>query len=396
MGEFVMPSLGADMDEGTLVEWLVKEGDVVAKGDIVAVVDTTKSAIEVEVFEPGVVEKILVEPGTTVPVGTPLALLGAGEPAEGAAGAQAAEGAAAGPSEEPPSEEPPPVGEEPAAASEPVVASPIVRHLAHEKGVDLHEIVGTGPDGVITREDVAAVARAAAPAETEPSPEPAAAGVPASRPVTTSAGRAPGGGRVAASPLARRVAAELGVDLGTVEGTGARGAVLVADVRQAAAGTTAAAEPPTATKRATAGATGSKRAEKPDTSAKEAATKRAAAMRATIANLMARSKKEIPHYYLRTTVDFYAADAFIRRYNDGRPVAERLLPAAVMLKAAAVAVRKVPEVNGFFVDGAFQRSEHVHLGVAVSLRGGGLVAPAIHDADTLPLPELMAALKDYK
>ncbi len=117
-------------------------------------------------------------------------------------------------------------------------------------------------------------------------------------------------------------------------------------------------------------------------------------MRTTIANLMARSKKEIPHYYLRTTVDFHAADDFVRRYNEGRPVSERILPAALLLKAAALAVRKVPEMNGFFTDGAFDRRDGIHLGVAISLRGGGLVAPAIHDTDTLALPELMAALKD--
>ncbi len=83
MADFVMPSLGADMDEGTLVEWLVKAGDVVHRGDIVAVVDTTKSAIEVEVFVDGVVEQLLVDPGTTVPVGTPLARLTASPTPDG-------------------------------------------------------------------------------------------------------------------------------------------------------------------------------------------------------------------------------------------------------------------------------------------------------------------------
>jgi pyruvate dehydrogenase E2 component (dihydrolipoamide acetyltransferase) len=117
-------------------------------------------------------------------------------------------------------------------------------------------------------------------------------------------------------------------------------------------------------------------------------------MRQTIANLMARSKREIPHYYLQETVDAAAADAFVRRYNAQVDLSQRILPAVVLLKAAALAVRAVPEMNGFVVDGRFERSEHVHLGVAVSLRGGGLVAPAIHDADTLPLPELMARLKD--
>ncbi len=408
MGEFVMPSLGADMDEGTVVEWLVKEGDVVAKGDIVAVVDTTKSAIEVEVFEPGVVERILVEPGTTVPVGTPLALLGAaaptGEP----------------PSEEPPSEEPPSamilekrhaheppdsrfskiIGEGGATdegrVAEPAVASPIVRHLAHERGVDLTALAGTGPDGVITREDVMAAAEAA------PSAQPATQAASETGPTRSAVSK---GGRVAASPLARRTAVELGVELSTVEGSGARGAVTVADVRRAASDAAAAGAAPaekaaasTAPQRKHAAAEKAPR-RKPapsekDDSPKAAAKKRAAAMRSTIASLMARSKKEIPHYYLRTTVDFSAADGFIRRYNEGRPVSERLLPAAVMLKAAALAVRKVPEVNGFFTDGGFERSDHVHLGVAVSLRGGGLVAPAIHDADQLELADLMARLKD--
>jgi pyruvate dehydrogenase E2 component (dihydrolipoamide acetyltransferase) len=117
-------------------------------------------------------------------------------------------------------------------------------------------------------------------------------------------------------------------------------------------------------------------------------------MRQTIAALMARSKREIPHYYLQQTVDLAAADEFVRNHNAEADVSARILPAVLMLKAAAVAVHAVPEMNGFMVDGEFRRSERVHLGVAVSLRGGGLVAPAIHDADTLSLPALMAALKD--
>jgi pyruvate dehydrogenase E2 component (dihydrolipoamide acetyltransferase) len=375
MTEFRMPSLGADMDEGTVVEWLVKVGDTVKRGDIVAVVDTTKSAIEVEVFSDGVVEKILVEPGTTVPVGTPLALLDDGTAAAPEPAPEAgpeAEPAAATPSE---------------PSAEPHVASPIVRHLAHEKGVDLSQVTGSGPEGVITRADVEAAA-----ASPPPPPPPRA-------------------GRAAASPLARRTAAELGIDLATVPGTGAQGAITEADVRRAAAagsagtpGAEAASGPETllthegapSVENVSSPGGAQEPAAVPDAGAGRAskARQRAAAMRVTIANLMARSKKEIPHYYLRTTVDFSAADDFVRRYNVDRPVSERLLPAAVLLKAAAVAVRKVPEVNGFFMDGEFQRSQSVHLGVAVSLRGGGLVAPAIHDADTLELPELMARLKD--
>jgi pyruvate dehydrogenase E2 component (dihydrolipoamide acetyltransferase) len=117
-------------------------------------------------------------------------------------------------------------------------------------------------------------------------------------------------------------------------------------------------------------------------------------MRQAIGALMARSKKEIPHYYLQTTVDLDHALTWLEAENAQRGVGARILPAALLLKAAALAARAVPDMNGFFVDGTFTPSEHVHLGVAVSLRGGGLVAPALHDTDQLPLPELMERLKE--
>jgi pyruvate dehydrogenase E2 component (dihydrolipoamide acetyltransferase) len=117
-------------------------------------------------------------------------------------------------------------------------------------------------------------------------------------------------------------------------------------------------------------------------------------MRRAIAALMARSAREIPHYHVASTVDLSVAVAWLCRTNDSRPPPERLLPAALLLKASALATREVPELNGFWVDGGFRPSDAVHLGVAVSLRGGGLVAPAIHDADHLGIDELMAALRD--
>jgi len=117
-------------------------------------------------------------------------------------------------------------------------------------------------------------------------------------------------------------------------------------------------------------------------------------MRAAIGALMARSKREIPHYYLRTTIDLATSMAWLRERNAERGVEQRLVPAVLLLKAAALAAREVPEVNGFYVDDHYEPSEHVHLGVAVSLRGGGLVAPAIHDADRLDLGALMVGLKD--
>jgi pyruvate dehydrogenase E2 component (dihydrolipoamide acetyltransferase) len=276
MGEFRMPSLGADMEAGTIVEWRVQPGDTVHRGDIVAVVDTEKSDIDVEVFEDGVVEELLVAPGIEVPVGTVLARIAADAPAATA---------------------PPPP-----------------------------------------------------PALAPPGPEAA--------------------GFVRASPRARREAAERGVDLGALAGSGPGGAVVATDLDGTAP--PAAPSPPPAT---------------------PPADDRQASMRHAIGSLMARSKREIPHYYLATTIDFGPAAAWLLERNAARSVTDRVLPAALLLKATALAAREVPVMNGHFADG-FVPAGTVHLGVAVALRGGGLVAPAIHDADGLTLDELMARLRD--
>jgi pyruvate dehydrogenase E2 component (dihydrolipoamide acetyltransferase) len=349
MAEFRMPSLGADMDEGVLLEWLIHPGSAVRKGDIVAVVDTSKAAVDVECFDDGVVQELLVQPGTRVPVGAVLATIATvpsgppqpppstavGAPAATAVAAPA--GTRAGP--------PAPDGRSPEA-------SPLVRRLAAARHVDLRSVHGTGVGGRITHADVERAA--AAPTET----------------------------RRRVSPLARRLARELGVDLTTVTGSGPDGAIEAGDVRRASTGSRPApaaktAPPPTA---AAAG--------RADASA------RAAAMRATIATLMARSAREIPHYHLTETIDLTAALGWLRRENRRLPVPRRLVPAALLLKAAARAAKAVPELNGFWVDDGFAPAPAVHLGVAISLRGGGLVAPAIHDAADLDLPDLMAKLKD--
>jgi len=117
-------------------------------------------------------------------------------------------------------------------------------------------------------------------------------------------------------------------------------------------------------------------------------------MRKAIAAAMARSKREIPHYYLQHSIDLEAATTWLAEANAERTPPERLLMAALFVKATALALKQYPEFNGHFVDGRMERSESVHLGVAVAIRGGGLIAPAIHDADTLDVGSLMAALKD--
>lgn len=377
-----MPSLGADMERGKVVEWLVEPGDYVHRGDLIAEVDTEKTVMEVESFEEGIVAEFLVELGETVPVGTPIARI-TGTPADGARVAPAVAPAAAaahpeqtrGPEsvrtpqpvrERPPAHEPEPVGR----------ATPPIRHLAHQLGVDVEHLHGTGRHGAITRADVEAAA------------ESSAAPVPPAAPTPT-------GGRVRSSPRARRLAAELGVNLADVGGTGSGGAVTEADLRRAAEAVAPASAPPSvpAPRAAPAAASRAPTTDRRTTTTAEAA-ERVASLRRAVGTLMARSKREVPHYYLSTTIDLGAAMDWMQRVNADRPIATRLVPAALLLAAAAKAAKEVPDVNGFFVDGAFQPSPAVHLGVAVALRGGGLVAPAIHDADALALDELMERLRD--
>jgi pyruvate dehydrogenase E2 component (dihydrolipoamide acetyltransferase) len=166
------------------------------------------------------------------------------------------------------------------------------------------------------------------------------------------------------SPLARRRAAELGVDPATVTGTGDDGIIEGADIERAAA---AKSTPPPAP---------------------------GDAMRRAIAAAMAKSKREIPHYYLQARIDMSRALAWLEAENQKRPITGRLLPAVLLLKAVARSLRDVPALNGFWKDDRVQLASGVHLGFAISMKGGGLVAPAIHDVDGLTIDEIMAALRD--
>lgn len=170
--------------------------------------------------------------------------------------------------------------------------------------------------------------------------------------------------RLMVSPAARELARTMNVDLTAVKGTGPEGAITREDVEHAAK---AAAPSP---------------------------ADRAARMRQAIAAAMSRSKREIPHYYLATTIDLHTALAWLSERNTARPVTERLLPGVLLLKAVALALREVPELNSVWAADRVVRSEAIHVGAAISIRQGGLVAPAIHDTDRLSLDELMQKLQD--
>jgi pyruvate dehydrogenase E2 component (dihydrolipoamide acetyltransferase) len=280
-----MPKLGADMTAGKLVAWRVKPDDVVSRGDIVAEVETDKGVIEVEIFTNGVIDQLLVPPGTVVPVGTALARL--------------------------------------------------------------RESVGSeSPTERIPVPSPRVPAEAPAPSPMPPTP-------PAVPP------------RLRASPAARELAQTLGIDLGTVTGTGAGGAITREDVQRASV--TAATGPPIT---------------------------RADRMRQAIAAAMTRSKREIPHYYLSATIDLHTAITWLAERNGKRSVAERVLPGVMLLKAVARSLREVPQFNALWVGDRAVPSEAIHLGVAIHLRDGGLVAPAIHHTDQLSLDELMQKLAD--
>ena len=294
-----MPALGADMESGKVVEWRVKPGDRVKSGDVVAIVETHKGAIDVECFLDGVIDD-LVEVGVDLQVGAVLARVHA-------------------------------VGE-------------------------------------------AVPAPTAAPTPA-PTPAPTAAPRASSPPSLEAVARE--SGRASVSPAARRRAQELGLDADGLHGTGVDGAVTLADVELAAAQPRAPAPP---------AAAAAPRLPKGGFDA--------AQMRQAIAAAMGRSKREIPHYYLSSTIDFAAAQAWLDAYNAPRDPAERLLPATLLLKASARALVEVPQLNGFYEDGSFRAGPGVHIGWAIALRGGGLVAPAIHDVDRLTLPQVMTALRD--
>ncbi len=323
-----MPSLGSDMEAGTLVEWLKQPGDEVHRGDIIAVVETQKGAIEVEIFEDGVLDGLLVELGTEVPVGAPMAYVRS----PGEAEAEKLEETAGEVGTSPltlPTLAP---GSPPSPQGEGISAAPEFTPLLGER---------EGP--------------AAKPCEGEGVAPPSPA-MDARRPT--------------ASPAARRLAAEKGVDLSTVSGSGPGGAIVTTDVLAGAK-----PAPPVSRKQRGKGLD-------------------FAEMRKAIASAMARSKREIPHYYLSTTIDLRAATDWLEAANAERPPTERILPPILLMKATALVLKKMPEFNGFHSDDRFMPSEHVHLGTAVAIRGGGLIAPAIHDADRLGLDALMAALRD--
>ena len=302
MSIFKMPSLGADMESGTLMEWKVKEGDTVKKGQVIAEVESNKGVIDVEIFEDGVVDKLPVEPGTSCDVGTPIAVIvGESETAE----------ALESQLKSSPEKE---TKEKVSEAEKPV----------KQKTEAQHKTVKT---------EAKKTSKSAAAQE------------------------------IKISPAARKKAEELGVDL---EALAARteGKIGTAEVEAAA---------------------------KAGTQKKRGGSD---SMRMAIAAAMSRSNAEIPHYYLSTSINMTPALEWLAKQNEKRSIKERILPAALTIRAVVKALQAVPELNGFWREDGLEISEAINPGVAIAMRKGGLVTPALLNAQEMDLDGTMKAFHD--
>jgi len=327
-----MPKLGFDMAEGTLVRWVKAEGENVAKGEVLAEIETDKATVEVESSFSGVMARHLVNQGDIVPVGTPIAIIAQpGEkiemPGEGTPLSEA----------RPAEQKPQPAGEagEPAveqkpegapvlAADERIKASPLARRVARETGIDLSRVKGSGPGGRIVRSDVEAAAQAAKKAL------PAAA--PAALPTAAPAKPAP-----APVPLAPLAAGALEAPADEVV--------------------------------------------------------KVSRLRAAIGRRMVESKTQIPHFYVTRTYKFEKLMELRSQLNAYLPDDQKLTVNDFIIKAVALTLRQFPNVNASLKDGEIIRHGHINIGSAVSIEGG-LMTVVVRDADMKPLRLISSEMRE--
>ena len=324
--EIKMPALSPTMEEGTLAKWLVKEGDTVKSGDILAEIETDKATMEFETIDEGTVQKILVPEGTDgVKVGAAILVL-AGEDEDASAPAPKADAA--------PAAKPAPVAE---PQKEPEVA------------------------------------KAAAPAPAAPKAAPAAAA----------------GDRVKASPLARRIAEQKGVDISAVNGSGPNGRVVKADVEGAQPG---AAKPAAASAAAPAPVAAAAPAPAPEGVPSE--TVKLSNMRKTIARRLTESKQQVPHIYLTVDINLDALLKLRGELNKGlESRGVKLSVNDMLIKAQAAALMEVPSCNVQFAGDTLIQFKRADISVAVSIPGG-LITPVVTSADTKSLSAIATEIKD--
>jgi pyruvate dehydrogenase E2 component (dihydrolipoamide acetyltransferase) len=393
-----MPQMGYDMHEGTVVRWLKAEGDEVQVGEPIAEIETDKAVVEFESTAAGVLSKVLVQEGTSVPVGDPIGIIGAAgeetpEPAEAVDEPMAEEADAPVAKAAPPPAEPiepapapePPQAEAPVLDAGEVRASPVARRIAQERGIDLSQVPGTGPGGRITREDVLSFE------PPQPSPEEApAAEVMDEEP----AAEVTDEGLVAEAPDEEPVAevedeessAEVVEEEPTTDVTEEEPVAEaleeepVAEVEDEEPVAEVTEEPPAA--------------EAPEEPADEAETVALTRMRQQIARVTVKSKTEIPHFYVSADIDMTEAMSLRSQINE-RLESEgvRISVNDLVIMACASALQKHPKFNSYFLDDAIQIQKRINIGIAIA-EEEGLIIPAVMDCAGKSLGEIARASKD--
>lgn len=371
-----MPALSPTMEEGTLAKWLVKVGDTVRSGDVMAEIETDKATMEFEAVDEGTIAEILIEEGSEgVKVGAVIARLAVEgeetapaprpEAAKAAEPAQTASAPASAPAEDGPA------------------ATPTARKLAEQNGIALAGITGTGPKGKITKEDVEA-ATAKGGGSPAPAPAPTASAAPAPAPAAS-------GERIIASPLARRIAADKGIDLAQVKGTGPNGRIVKEDVESFTPGAVAAPAPAPA---ASTAAAGPAPAPAPPVEGGAPYTEeKLSGVRKVIARRLTESKQTVPHYYL--TIDI-RLDPLLKLRSELNaslePDGVKLSVNDLLIKALARALMRVPQCNVSFRGDVMHRYSRADISVAVAAPSG-LITPVITSADTKGLAAISTEMK---
>jgi pyruvate dehydrogenase E2 component (dihydrolipoamide acetyltransferase) len=348
-----MPKLSDAMETGKVIKWLKKEGDAVKGGDVIAEIETDKANVEIEAFGGGVLRKIVIGEGGQVPVGDLIGVIA--DPAEdiSSLAAAPAKPAPAAPAAAAPAPAPAPRAAAASAAPPPVGPLP---------AMESYQSV------------------------------PATTAVVPMAPVATAA--QPAGGRIKASPLARKIAGQTGVDLRLIQGTGPGGRIIRADVEAARTAPRPAVAAPAA-----AAAAGRPQAvparptfvvpPRPEAEYEDVPM---SAMRAAIAKRMPMSKAPVPHFYVTSEVDMDAAWALREQWNglDGQP---KISVTDMIIKGAALALRKNPGVNAQLNGQAIRIHHRAHIGVAVALEQG-LITPVLRDCDVKSLGRIAVEARD--
>ena len=357
-----MPKLSDAMETGKVIKWLKKEGDVVKGGDVLVEVETDKANVEIEAFGSGVLRKIVVEEGGTVPVGEMIGVIA--DPNEDISSLATASAKPAPPA--PVAAAPAPAAKPaPAPAAAPAAAGPLPAMESYQSVPATTAVVPMAP------------AAAAAPAPVAAAPVPA-------------------GGRVKASPLARKIAGQAGVDLQLIQGTGPGGRIIRRDVEAAQAAPRPAAVPAAAPQPAGAPRPTAVPARpqfvippRPEAEFEDVAM---SPMRAAIAKRMPMSKAPVPHFYVTSEVAMDEAWALREQLNalDGQP---KISVTDMVIKAVALALIKNPGINAQLNGQAIRVHHRAHIGIAVAL-DQGLITPVLRDCDVKPLGRIAVESRD--